>query len=86
MPDAQQDGAARAPLVEFSSPADATHAALADDASCAAAAYADGSICLWDAGQARLRWRVAGAAAQGGVAALAVVQRLRGLKVMVAYR
>lgn len=86
-------GAARAPLVEFGLPPDATHASLADDASCCAAAYADGSICLFDvvavrAGRALpgLRWRVAGAAQQGGVAGLAVVQRLRGCKVMVAYR
>lgn len=76
----------RAPLVEFSMPADATHACLADDASCCAAASADGSICLFDVGEARMRWRVAGAERQGGVAALALVQRLRGCKVLVAYR
>ena len=67
-------------------PADATHACLADDSSCCAAAYADGSICLFDVAEARMRWRVAGAERQGGVAALALVQRLRGCKVLVAYR
>jgi hypothetical protein len=76
----------RAPLVEFSLPPGATHAALADDGSCCAAAYQDGSICLFDTAAACLRWKVAGAAQQGGVAALALVQRLRGCKVMVAYR
>ncbi|KAL4458496.1 hypothetical protein ABPG75_013361 [Micractinium tetrahymenae] len=77
---------ARAPLVEFPQPAGATHASLADDASVCAAAYADGGICLYDVAQARLRWRSTGAAAQGGVAALAVFQRLRGCKVLAAYR
>lgn len=79
-------GRGRAPLVEFSLPADATHAALADDGSCCAAAYQDGSICMFDTAATCLRWKVAGAAQQGGVAALALVQRLRGCKLMVAYR
>ena len=77
---------ARAPVVEFGMPPDATHASLADDGSCCAAAYADGSICLFEVPAARMRWQVAGAAQQGGVVGLAVVQRLRGCKVMVAYR
>ena len=76
----------RAPLVEFSVLADATHACLADGCSCCAAAYADGSICLFDVPEARMRWRVAGAERQGCIMALAVVQRLRGCKVLVAYR
>ena len=76
----------RSPLVEFSQAPDATHACLADDASMCAAAYSDGSICVYDVPGARMRWRAAGAAAQGGLAALAVVQRLRGCKVMAAYR
>lgn len=75
-----------APMVEFNLPADATHASLADDASLCAAAYADGSLCLFDAAAACLCWKVAAAAQYGGVVALAVVQRLRGCKVMVAYR
>lgn len=79
-------GTARAPLVEFSLLPEATHVSLADDASCCAAAYADGALSLFDVAKAGMRWKVAGAAQQGGVAALAVVQRLRGLKVMVAYR
>lgn len=77
---------ARAPLAEFPQPGGATHASLADDASVCAAASPDGSICLYDVAQARLRWRSAGAAGQGGVAALAVFSRLRGFKVLVAYR
>ncbi len=80
-----QQPPSRAPLVEFSEPADATHACLADDCSLCAAAYADGSICLFDVAEARVRWRVAGEK-QGHVVALSVVQRLRGCKVMAAYR
>lgn len=72
--------------MEFCSPADATHIALADDASSVAAAYADGSIACFDVAAARLRWRVAPPAmAQGGVVALALVCRLRGAKLLVAY-
>lgn len=74
------------PAVEFCLPADATHASLSDDASCCAAAYLDGTFCLFDTAAACMRWKAAGAAQQGGVAAMAVVQRMRGCKVMVAYR
>jgi hypothetical protein len=78
---------AAAPLVEFCVPAGATHASLASDASCCAAAYQHGSVCLFDAAAASMRWKVAVPAAQcGEVVGLAVVQRLRGLKVMVATR
>lgn len=78
--------AGHAPLVEFSQPAGATHVCLAEDASVCGAAHSDGTICLYDVAAARLRWSTTAAAAQGGVAALAVVQRLRGCKLMVAYR
>lgn len=62
------------------------HICLSEDASVCAAAYGDNSICLFDVTAARLCWQAAGVAEQGGIAALAVVQRLRGCKVMVAYR
>ena len=77
-----------APLVEFTGPPGATHASLADDASCCAAALHDGVLCLFDTAAACLRWKVdvAAAAQEGGVAGLAVVERLRGCKVFVAYR
>lgn len=77
---------ARAPLVEFPQPSGATHASLCDDASLCAAACPDGSVCLFDVAQARLRWQSAGAAGQGAVAGIALFSRMRGSKVLVAYR
>jgi hypothetical protein len=41
---------------------------------------------MYDAAAASLRWKAAGMGGQGDAAGLAIVQRLRGLKVMVAYR
>ena len=49
-----------APLVEFTGPPGATHASLADDASCCAAALHDGVLCLFDTAAACLRWKVDG--------------------------
>eukprot|EP00887_Chlorella_sp_A99_P006316 scaffold3.g6316.t1 len=77
-------GTATSPLVEFTAPTDALRVGIAPDGLACAAAYADGSVCLFDLAAMRLRWK-APAPRPGGVAGVAVLQRLRGTWVLVAY-
>lgn len=66
-------------------PCGATHVALARDSLAAAAAYADGSLCLFGLeGAPCLRWK-APAPRPGAVAGLALAQRLHGTRLLVAY-
>ncbi len=81
----EQGSNARAPLVEFCEPVDASCVSIAHNNSCAAVGHPSGAVSLCDLGTSCLSWR-APALHPYPVVGIAVLQRLRTIRVMVVYK